>query len=88
MSAELNLLGRLAVHYKLLTAEQLAETTRAQARSADRRPLGEFWIDAGWMTRAQLDKLLVVQRDVLAKQSGQVAAPLIQPKPTSSVLDL
>ncbi len=40
MSADLHLLGHLAVHYKLLTAEQLAEATRAQARSSDPRPLG------------------------------------------------
>lgn len=88
MSEDLHLLGRLAVHYKLLTAEQLAETTRAQARTADPRPLGELWIDAGWMTRAQLDKLLAVQREVLARQSGQAAAPLIAPKPASSPVDL
>lgn len=88
MSEDLHLLGRLAVHYKLLTSEQLAETTRAQARTADPRPLGELWIDAGWMTRAQLDKLLAVQREVLAKQSGQAAAPLMAPKPASSPVDL
>ena len=88
MSADLHLLGRLAVHYKLLTAEQLAETTRAQARTSDPRPLGELWIDAGWMTRAQLDKLLAVQRGVVAKQSGQAAAPLIAPKAASSPVDL
>ena len=88
MSEDLHLLGRLAVHYKLLTAEQIAETTRAQARSADPRPLGELWIDAGWMTRGQLDKLLAVQREVLARQSGQAAAPLIAPKPASAPVDL
>ncbi len=88
MSEDLHLLGRLAVHYKLLSAEQLAETTRAQARTSDPRPLGELWIDAGWMTRAQLDKLLAVQREVLARQSGQAAAPLIAPKPASSAVDL
>lgn len=60
----------------------------SQARSGDPRPLGELWIDAGWMTRAQLDKLLAVQREVLAKQSGQAAAPLIAPKPASSPVDL
>ena len=88
MSEDLHLLGRLAVHYKLLTAEQIAETTRAQARSADPRPLGELWIDAGWMTRGQLDKLLAVQREVLARQSGQAAAPLIAPKAASAPVDL
>ena len=88
MSDDLHLLGRLAVHYKLLTAEQLAETTRAQAKSSEPRPLGELWIDAGWMTRAQLDKLLAVQREVLAKQLGQVAAPLIPKRPAGSAVDL
>ncbi len=88
MSEDLHLLGRLAVHYKLLTSEQLAETTRAQARSSEPRPLGELWIDAGWMTRAQLEKLLAVQREVLAKQSGQAAAPLIAPRPASAPVDL
>lgn len=88
MSDDLHLLGRLAVHYKLLTSEQLAETTRTQARTADPRPLGELWIDAGWMTRAQLDKLLAVQREVLAKQSAQAAAPLIAPRPASAPVDL
>ncbi|MEO7975303.1 MAG: type IV pilus twitching motility protein PilT [Thermoanaerobaculia bacterium] len=88
MSADLHLLGRLAVHYKLLTTEQLAETTRAQARSSQPRPLGELWIDAGWITRAQLEKLLAVQREVVAKQVAQAAPPLIQPAPQTSVVDL
>ncbi len=88
MSADLNLLGRLAVHYKLLTPEQLAESTRAQARSAEPRQLGELWIDAGYLTRAQLDKLLAVQREVVAKQSEIAAAPLIEPGPPAAAVDL
>jgi twitching motility protein PilT len=83
MSAETNLLGRLAVHYKLLTPEQLAETTLAQARQAHPVPLGELWIDAGWMTRAQLDRLLAVQREVLAKQPGS-APPVATPSAAST----
>ncbi|HET9041837.1 MAG TPA: type IV pilus twitching motility protein PilT [Burkholderiales bacterium] len=86
MSAETNLLGRLAVHYKLLTPEQLAETTLAQARQAHPVPLGELWIDAGWMTRAQLDKLLAVQREVLAKQAG--SAPPVATPPAAVAEDL
>jgi twitching motility protein PilT len=74
MSSETGLLGRLAVHYKLLTPEQLAETTLAQSRSTVRRPLGELWIDAGWMSRAQLEKLLAIQRDVQAKQVAAATA--------------
>ena len=79
MGGEPNLLGSLAVHYKLLTAEQLAESTRAQARSSERQQLGELWIDAGYLTRPQLEKLLAVQREVVAKQGGPAAAPPLQP---------
>jgi len=86
MSSEKNLLGRLAVHYKLLTPEQLAETTLAQSRQVSPVPLGELWINAGWMTRAQLDKLLAVQREVLAKQSA--AAPQTETTPAASAVDL
>jgi len=56
--------------------------------SADSRPLGELWIEAGWMTRAQLDKLLAVQREVVARQGAQATAPRIQPKAASAVVDL
>jgi twitching motility protein PilT len=70
MSSETGLLGRLAVHYKLLTPEQLAEATLAQSRETTRRPLGEIWIDAGWMNRAQLERLLAIQREVQAKQAA------------------
>ena len=65
MSGETNLLGRLAIHYKLLTPEQLAETTLAQSRDRSPKPLGEYWIQAGLVTRAQLDRLLAVQKQVL-----------------------
>ena len=74
MTGEKNLLGRLAIHYKLLTAEQLAETTLAQSRDLNPKPLGEYWILAGHVTRAQLDKLLAVQKDVLAQQAKPAAA--------------
>jgi len=79
MAGEANLLGRLAIHYKLLTPEQLAETTLAQSRDIARRPLGEYWIDAGFVTRAQIDKLLAVQREVLAKQAASAPAPAAAP---------
>lgn len=88
MSSEANLLGRLAVHYKLLTPEQLAETTQAQARQIHPTPLGELWIAAGWMTQAQLDKLLAVQREVLAKQGGTTAPAKAAPPPARAADEL
>ncbi len=74
MSADPNLFGHLAVHYKLVTADQLAEATRRQAKDESPRPLGDYLIDMGLMTQAHVDKLLAVQREVVARQAAARAA--------------
>jgi twitching motility protein PilT len=68
------LLGRLAVHYKLITSDQLAEATRAQEREERRRSLGEVLVSTGLLTRPQLEKLLDVQRELVAQQAAARAA--------------
>ncbi len=60
-----SLLGRLAVHLGMLTDEQVAECTREQARDANPKPVGEYFVDNGYMSRAQLQKLLSAQRRVI-----------------------
>jgi twitching motility protein PilT len=74
MSADRNLFGHLAVHYKLVTADQLAEATRRQSREEPQRPLGDYLIEMGLITQAHVDKLLGVQRDLLARQTAARAA--------------
>ena len=78
MSEAPNLFGRLAVHYKLVTPDQLAEATRQQARDGHQRPLGDYLIEMGLLTQAHVEKLLAVQRDLAAKQAA-AAPPAPQP---------
>ena len=67
------LLGRLAVHLKMITMDQLAEAPRGQARS-DRPRLGDVLVEMGFLTQAQLEKLVQAQAQVVAKQRSQAAA--------------
>ena len=76
MQANRNLFGHLAVHYKLVTADQLAEATRRQARDEHTRPLGDYLVEMGLITPAHVEKLLAVQRDLAAKQAAARAAGL------------
>ena len=65
------LFGRIALHYKLVTREQLAEAAEWQAREGSQIRLGEILVDKGYLTRHHLDQLLAVQRDYLVKQQAQ-----------------
>ncbi len=91
MSAETQLFGRIALHYKLVTADQLAEATRKQARDGGIKPLGEILVELGFLNPAQLTRLLQVQKQVASQQAGaapptpaptppQAAAPALAPR--------
>lgn len=75
------LLGRIALHYKLVTQEQLTAAAARQDDDGGTRRLGEILIQMGVLTPGQLDKLLAIQRDYLAKQQVQAAAPQEQAVP-------
>jgi twitching motility protein PilT len=76
------LLGRIALHYKLVTQEQLNQAAAKQGRDGGR--LGEILVQLGILTSGQLDKLLAVQRDYVAKQQAQMAAASTAPAPAST----
>ncbi|CAG0964780.1 Twitching mobility protein [Myxococcaceae bacterium] len=65
------LLGRLAVHYKLISMDQLAEATREQARRGGRTTLGEVLLELGHLQPSQLQQLVVVQKEVLARRAAE-----------------
>lgn len=67
------LFGRLAVHYKLITAGQLDEVHGLHALAGGRRQLPEILVEMGYLTQRQVDQLLVVQRDYLEKKRAQAA---------------
>jgi twitching motility protein PilT len=83
MASESSLLGRLAVHYKLITADQLAEATRAQEREGHVRNLGTVLVDLRLLTPVQLAKLLQVQKQLVEQQAAR--AEEIAPTPAAAV---
>jgi twitching motility protein PilT len=68
------LLGRLAVHYKLVTKDQLQEVLREQAKGEFQKSLGDYLVERGLIQQHQLDKLLEVQRSMYEKQAAQASA--------------
>ena len=76
------LLGRLAVHLKMISMDQLAEAVRMQGRAGeDATPLGEILVEQGFIDRAQLTKLMAAQQQVLAKQKGKAGPVAAAPAP-------
>ncbi len=64
------LIGRLALHYKLITQDQLAEATRQQSREGGQRKLGEILVASGLLDPRRFEQLLVAQREVMAKRQS------------------
>jgi twitching motility protein PilT len=81
------LLGRLAVHLKMITLDQLNAATRDQGRVGEDAPLGEILVEKGFINRAQLAKLMAAQQQVLAKQRAKSPAsadPLPAARPAAA----
>ncbi len=66
------LLGRLAIQLKLVTNEQLASALQNASTTGGK--LGDVMIEMGLISRAQLQKLEHVQKDVVAKHRAKKAA--------------
>jgi twitching motility protein PilT len=78
------LFGRIALHYKLVSQDQLTEATSAWSQEGGLRGLGEILVERGVLNVRQLEQLRAVQRDYLAKQKAQQpgqAAPAAAPAP-------
>jgi twitching motility protein PilT len=74
------LFGRIALHYKLVTREQLVEASQVQAREGNTRRLGEILVDRGVLNPRQVEQILAVQRDYASKQpASPAAAPAASP---------
>ena len=68
------LLGRLALHFKLITQQQLVEATVVQEREGGTTQFGEILVKLGYLTPARLQQLLAAQREYLAKRQAEAAA--------------
>jgi twitching motility protein PilT len=71
-----HLIGRLALHYKLISQDQLAEATLQQSREGGRRKLGEILVESGVLPQRRFEQLLVAQQELLAKRQADAPAPL------------
>src|SRR5580765_4056980 len=68
------LLGRLALHFKLITKQQLVEATVVQEREGGTTQFGEILVKLGYLTPARLQQLLAAQREYVAKRKAEAAA--------------
>jgi twitching motility protein PilT len=69
----LPLLGRIAVHLKLISIDQLTQATRLQGQGSSEKRLGEILVERGMLTQAQLEQVLRTRQQLLAKQRAQQA---------------
>jgi twitching motility protein PilT len=70
-----DLIGKLAVHYKLITIDQLSAATKEQARSPTKK-LGGILVELGFIDSTQLIQLVEAQRQYLSHQAKQGARML------------
>jgi twitching motility protein PilT len=83
-----SLLGRIAVHNKLITMDQLAEATSEQGRRRDGSHLGDILLEMGFVNQKQHNLLVKAQSEMLAKarakQATVNAAPGLEADPEPS----
>jgi twitching motility protein PilT len=77
----LPLLGRIAVHLKLISIDQLTQATRLQGQGRSEKRLGEILVDQGMLTQAQLEQVLRARQQLLAKQRAKQAVTDALPAP-------
>jgi twitching motility protein PilT len=78
------LLGRLALHNGLITADQLALATQERGRRGDAVRLGDIFVEKGWITEEQLQKLVAKQKELVAKHRAAQALEQAAPTPRTA----
>jgi twitching motility protein PilT len=81
------LMGRIAVQASLITMDQLAEATREQGSLGGTKNLGEILVDKGFITPSELQRLIEIQKQIVArareKESAQRRALEAPPSATA-----
>jgi twitching motility protein PilT len=68
------LFGRLAVHLRMISEEQLAEALRVQGQPGEERNIGTILRSLGFLNQTQIQKLAETQKKVLASHREKQAA--------------
>ncbi len=74
-TSEEGLLGRIALHYKLLTQEQVNQAVAKHKAGTPGKRLGDVLLELKFITKEQLDWLLNAQMQYLAKQKQAAGSP-------------
>ena len=80
------LLGRLAVHFKILTKEQLGAVAAQQGRLQEPVPIGQTMVAMELISQEQLASLLKAREQYLEnqrKKAGQAPSPAAQAVPAT-----
>ncbi len=75
------LIGRLALHYKILSKEQVAEAVRQWRTDAADQDLGAFMVAQGFLTPAILKKLELAKAKYLGREQAPTAGAAPRPTP-------
>jgi twitching motility protein PilT len=75
------LLGRIAVHLKMISVEQLAEATKLQGQAGSEKRLGGILVERGMLSQAQLEKVLRARQQMITKQRAKAAVEKALPEP-------
>lgn len=80
------LIGRLAVHYKVLSKEQVGEALRRKQETASPFDLATFLVAENYLSAAVMKKLLLAKQQYLQKQQAKsaAAAPAAAAAPTAA----
>lgn len=77
------LLGKLAVHYKLITAEQLTHATQLFQSHQGGVEMGDILLQQGWIDPSQLRRLHQIRKQVIDQQRA-AATPTEKEKPAAA----
>jgi len=80
------LLGRIALHLKMISLDQLADATREQGRVGGEQNLGNILVNKGFITEAQLQQILKARQQVVAKQRAKTAVEQSSPAPEAGTV--
>src|SRR5262249_13720141 len=88
MVEKLGLFGRIAVASKVLNEQQLTHAVQEMQRRKDGKNIGQVLIELGYLTPAQLEKLIAMQRQVVQKARSREDDPSRPAAETLPLTDL
>jgi twitching motility protein PilT len=82
MLEKLGLFGRIAIASKVLNEQQLTHAVQEMQRRKDGKNIGHVLVELGYLTPAQLEKLIAMQRQVVQKARARQDDPVAEQDPS------